>query len=315
MIKKQEVIKLQKPIRLALIGAGMFVKHMHIPNILKLQEYYKIHCISDLMIDNAKEVSVLDDQDVDMVLIGTRHDSHAKLTVEAARKGKAVFVEKPIGLTHNEVDEVIDTIKETKVPYLVGHNRRYAPFIKKAKDIIRDRKNPAIINYRVNAGYLPPEHWAVNFKIGGGRIIGEGCHMIDVTNYLLDSKVEKYFVESITPALGKYSNMDNFTVTMKYMDGSIGTLTYTALGHGKMPKEYIEIFSEGKSIMINDYKQFILFDDLKEETEFDQILKGHYDQILDFARFVLGEKNLDVTLDDMETAARISIDIDANLRK
>jgi len=257
----------------------------------------------------------LDDDEVDVVLICTRHNLHAPLTIEAAEKGKAVFVEKPIGLTHKEVYEVLDAIKSTNIPYIIGYNRRFSPTIKRAKELIKSGNSPVFINYRVNAGYLPSDHWAVGFKEGGGRIIGEACHMFDVINYLVGSKVTDYCVNTIESHQSKYSNSDNIAVILKYENGSVGTLTYTSMGSSKMPKEYIEIFYEGKSLIVNDFKELILFDEIQEKISYDHVVKGHYEEMLDFAKFLLGEKQLEFTLEEMESAARISIDIDLLVRQ
>ena len=184
-----EVAALKKKtgvINVAVIGAGSFAKSVHLPNLQKLSHLYSIRAIVSATGSNAKETAkqfgaaycstnyrdVLADDDVDMVLICTRHNLHANLAIEAARAGKAIFLEKPMALNQEELDKLVAVLKETKVPFMVGFNRRFSPAAVRVKAFIQNRQNPIIVNYRVNAGHIPPDHW-IHGEEGGGRIIGE----------------------------------------------------------------------------------------------------------------------------------------------
>ncbi len=141
---------------------------------------------------------ILNDPNVDMVMICTRHNLHAQYSIEAMKKGKAVFVEKPMALNKKEMEEVFKTIQKTGVTYLVGFNRRFSKYAVEIKKHIKKRTNPMIINYHMNAGHIPLEHW-VHTEEGGGRIVGEGCHIFDLFDYFIGEEINSISVNSINP--------------------------------------------------------------------------------------------------------------------
>jgi predicted dehydrogenase len=219
-------LKKEGMINVAIIGVGGFAQNVHLPNMRKLANFYNIYAIVTRTGNNAKQAArrfkanycttdyqeVLKDDEVDMVLITTRHNLHAKMAVEAAQAGKAIFLEKPMALNNEELSELVKVIEETQVPFMMGFNRRFAPYTIKAKEIISKRQNPMIINYRVNAGYIPLDHW-VHTEEGGGRIIGEACHMFDLFNFFTNSGVESVHVSTISPKTADISSRDNFIAT------------------------------------------------------------------------------------------------------
>jgi len=265
-INSQFKLKSDK-IKIALIGAGSFAKGMHLPNLEKLKNFYDIYAIMSRTGSNATSIArqykakyattnyqeIIKDPNVDMVMICTRHNLHAQYSIEAMKKGKAVFVEKPMALNEKEMEEVFRTIQKTGVPYLVGFNRRFSKYADEIEKHIKKRINPMIINYHMNAGYIPLDHW-VHTEEGGGRIIGEACHIFDLFNYFVDSEIDSISVNSINPKTKNISSRDNVVVTSKYKEGSICTLTYTALGDRSYPKESLEIYFDNKVITMNDYK-------------------------------------------------------------
>ena len=193
---------------------------------------------------------------MEAILIGTRHNQHASMVIEALQSGKHVLVEKPLALTQNELETIrrfYESNQRTPV-LLTGFNRRFSPFAQRAKELIANRTNPMIINYRMNAGYIPLDHW-VHSEEGGGRNLGEACHIYDLFTFLTNSKVVSVQSQSLAPKTDHYSSRDNFTATLGFEDGSVATLTYTALGSNEFPKEQMEIFSDGKVLMLDDYKQ------------------------------------------------------------
>ncbi|MFQ5584346.1 MAG: Gfo/Idh/MocA family protein, partial [Calditrichia bacterium] len=199
---------------------------------------------------------ILNDPKVDAMLIGTRHNQHASMVIEALRAGKHVLVEKPLALDRNEL-ETIRSFYEThpQAPVLLtGFNRRFSPFAQRAKELIQNRTNPMIINYRMNAGYIPLDHW-IHTEEGGGRNLGEACHIYDLFTFFTNSKVISVQAQPLTPKTDHYSSRDNFAATLGFEDGSVATLTYPALGSNEFPKEQMEIFSDGKVFMLDDYKQ------------------------------------------------------------
>jgi len=228
-------------INIAVVGAGSFAKSMHLPNLQRLSHLYHIRAIVSATGSNAEVTAqrfgadyastnyedVLNDPDVDVMLICTRHNLHARQAIQAIRAGKAVFLEKPMALNQAELNELVTVLKDTGVPFTVGFNRRFSPAAIRAKELIEQRTNPLIVVYRVNAGYIPLDNW-VHGEEGGGRIIGEACHMFDLFNYFTGAEVESIEVSAISPATEHISSRDNFVATLKYTDGSVCTLIYTA---------------------------------------------------------------------------------------
>lgn len=307
-------------IKVALCGVGGFAKGMHIPNLKKMSDKYEIYAVQSRTGSNAQSVAVannakysttdyqkiLQDKEVDMVMICTRHNLHAKMVTDAMNAGKAVFVEKPMAITVEEMEEVIVTARKTKVPFLVGFNRRFSKYARAAKKVLVNRKNPMIINYRMNAGYIPLDHWTQTEE-GGGRIIGEGCHIFDLFNYFTDSKAESVSVNKITPQTDHVSCADNCVVTVKYEDGSVCTLTYTGQGHKDYGKEFCEIIVDGMVITIDDYKSItgygVKVRDIKSATPD----KGQYEELLAFYKVMKAKKQYPIPLWQLEQATRISL--------
>ncbi|MBA7682310.1 Inositol 2-dehydrogenase/D-chiro-inositol 3-dehydrogenase [subsurface metagenome] len=310
-------------INVALIGAGNFARSAHLPNLQKLSNLYHIHSIVSRTGSTAKEIAkqykanycttdykeVLKDEEVDMVLIATRHNLHAPMAMEAAKAGKTIFLEKPLALNQEELNELVTVLQQTQVPFMVGFNRRFSPCAVRAKEVISKRQNPIIVNYRVNAGYILIDHW-VHTEEGGGRIIGEACHMFDLFNYLTDSSVESVTASAITPRTANISSRDNFTATLKYLDGSICTLTYTALGAREAGKEYIEIYADGKTLIIDDFKTLRILGLKTKGINSNVSQKGHREELIEFAKYIKGQTDLPISMEQMVSATVVSFSVD-----
>lgn len=198
---------------------------------------------------NYKEI--LADKDVDIVIITTRHNMHARMVCEGLRAGKHVFVEKPLCLNREEFDEVVKAYEESGKTVTVGFNRRFSPFAEKAKKLVGDA--PMNIVATMNAGFIPPEMWVHDLEVGGGRIIGEACHFIDLCSYLTGSKVKSICMN----ALGENpeENTDNASILLKYENGSTAVINYFANGSKSYPKERVEVFSQGKVLVIDNWRK------------------------------------------------------------
>lgn len=319
ILVNKEFIKKAGKINVAIIGAGEFAKGVHLPNLKKLKDIYNIYAIMSRTGNNAIAIAeeygakyattdyslILDDDEVDMVMICTRHNLHSEMALQAMKKGKAVFIEKPMALNEEELEEVLKTIEETKVPYTVGFNRRFSKYAVEAKKHVKNRINPMIINYQMNAGYIPLDHW-VHAVEGGGRIIGECCHIFDLFNYFTDSEVYSISVDNITPSTKNISLRDNLVATLKYKDGSICTLTYTALGNNKVSKEFCQIYYDGKIIIIDDYKELngygIKVTNVKSLTSD----KGQCEELIEFSKAIKSGENYPIPLSKLEEATRVS---------
>jgi predicted dehydrogenase/threonine dehydrogenase-like Zn-dependent dehydrogenase len=316
-------------INIGLIGAGSFTKDMHLPNLEKLKSIFNIYAVCSK--DGAEAASVanqygasfsttdyreiLKNDDIGMALITTRHDLHARIAIEALNAGKAVFVEKPMALNDEELDEIIETIKKTKMPYTVGFNRRFSPYAEAAKGLVNNRVSPLIINYTMNAGFIPKEHW-VHTEEGGGRNIGEACHIYDLFNYLTDSVVEHVCAFSITPKSGQFLLNDNFCATLKYCDGSVCNLIYTALGAKSAQKEKMEIYYDSKMISLSDYKELKLYDQSEKTIKKGLQDKGHMEELRRFGQALLdkSENNI-IPIPGLAWATGVSFEVERQIKQ
>lgn len=258
----------KRKLRVALIGAGNFAKGMHLPNLQQLNTLFQIQAIMSRTGHNANSCArqygarysttnyteILNDPEIDAIILCTPHDQHADQVIQALLANKHVYVEKPLAMNATELQQVAQAIQPTACPIVMtGFNRRFSPHIQHLKQVLAKRHSPIIINYRLNGGYIPLNHW-VHSPHGGGRNIGEACHIYDLFTFLIDTEVDQITATALTPTTDYYLSQDNFIATCHFKDGSIATLTYTALGSSKYPKETFEVFFEGCVAYLSDYK-------------------------------------------------------------
>lgn len=273
--------------RIGIIGAGNFTKMTLMPALKKvgasvsfissagglsaksLANKYSIqYCTTDYR-------EILKSEEVDLVMITTRHDLHAQMAIEAIRSGKSVFVEKPLALNQAELTSVIGAYNDNKGRYSihVGFNRRFAPTSVKAKELLNQSVSPINMIATMNAGFIPPEIWVHDLKIGGGRIIGEACHFIDLMIYLSGSLVTEVHMSAL--GIDYQENTDNAIITLKFQDGSQGVINYFSNGSKSYAKERVEIYQDNKTLVLDNFKSltgygFKGFSSLKTGLE-----KGH----------------------------------------
>jgi len=262
-------------IRMALIGAGSFARSSHLPNIQKLSDIFHLRAVVNRTGPSVKAVGkqfgadyvstdpedVLTDPEVDAVLIATRHHLHGSLVLAALKAGKHVLVEKPLTLSKNELDDLQKFYVEgitvagghSKPILLTGYNRRFSPHLQQMHQLLERRTAPFIINYRMNAGFIPSEHW-VHGPEGGGRNLGEACHIYDLFTFLADAEVTSLSVHAIKPSARHYGRNDNFVATFSFADGSVANLVYTSLGHNNVHKETADLYVDGKIAILDDYR-------------------------------------------------------------
>lgn len=309
-------------IRVALVGAGGFAQGMHLPNLIKLRDKYELRWIISRTGSTAKIVAkqyevplvgtdyeaALNDPEVDMVIIATRHNLHAGMTLKALQARKHVFVEKPLALNEAEL-ALIESFymdgADKKPVLMTGFNRRFSQPVVKAKEILQGRSGPLMISYRMNAGYLPREHW-VHGKEGGGRNIGEACHIYDLFNYLTDANVSKVEATPIGGHSTHLKNNDNFSATVAYDDGSACNLIYTALGHTDYPKERMDIFGEGKVISMDDYRSLSVTGMKGADWRSQTPNKGQLDELRSLAACLREGKPWPISLEQQLSATHIS---------
>lgn len=306
-------------INVAVVGAGGFARAIHLPNLRKLKDKFNIYAVVSRTGYNAKLIAkqfgaryattdyneILEDKNVDLIMICTRHNLHASMAVKALKAGKAVFVEKPMAINEQELDELVKVINETKKPFLVGFNRRFSKYAIEAKRHIEKRINPMIVNYQMNAGYVPLDSW-VHGEEGGGRIIGEACHIFDLFNFLADSEVCEVSVNNISPKTENVSQMDNVVITLNYKDGSVCNLIYTSLGNSSYPKERCQIFFDGKVIVIDDYKKIMGYGVGVKNIKTNIQDKGHYEELVEVADCLKDSQEMPIGLQQMIQATELS---------
>ena len=199
--------------------------------------------------------NIIENPDINTVFILTRHNTHARLVIEALQAGKNVFVEKPLALNQEELAAIRDEVqKSNNHQFLVGYNRRFAPLGKTMQQLVRQRTQPIVAIYTINAGFIPPDHWTQDPLVGGGRIIGEGCHFIDFLRFLVGHPITDISSRTMLSTKIPVSTPDTVTMTLTFSDGSLGIVHYLANGSPQFPKERVEIFSEGRVLTLDNFK-------------------------------------------------------------
>ncbi|MBM4285838.1 MAG: zinc-binding dehydrogenase [Deltaproteobacteria bacterium] len=249
-----------------LIGGGMFTKNVLMP-ALKTVPGVSLAAVATTTGVTAHHLAkkygfaaattdyrdILEDPAIGSVLITTRHNSHARLVCEALAAGKHVFVEKPLCLTLAELEEIEAACDGARL-LMVGFNRRFAPLAVRLKEALARRTAPLVMTYRVNAGFIPPEHWIHDPEVGGGRLLGEVCHFVDFLHFLTDSRAAGVTVAAMGGETGKYRADDNLCLTLTFQDGSLGQILYTAAGPKAFSRERVEVFGEETAGVIEDFR-------------------------------------------------------------
>jgi predicted dehydrogenase len=293
----------QKPdtVKLGVLGAGLFANATLLPALKKVKDVELVGIASSGGLHAAHsgkkfgfryacsdEAQILNDPDINTVLILTRHDSHADLAVRALQAGKHVFVEKPLAVNSDQLAEVSNQMSVSsgsssaqRVPrpiLTVGFNRRFAPLAQQLYDSLATRQEPLFMHYRVNAGYIPLNHWLHDPEQGGGRIIGEGCHFIDFLTFLAGSAPVSVSAAAL-PDGGKYRE-DNVSMTFTFADGSIGVVDYLANGDKSFPKERVEVFCGGLVAVLDDFRVLETVRNGKKKTaKLWSQDKGHFNEM------------------------------------
>jgi len=198
--------------------------------------------------------TVFADSSIDALVISTRHNSHASMVVDALKANKHVFVEKPLCLTLGEIASVRDALSQSRGLLMVGFNRRYAPQVQKIKSMLSSRSGPISLNISVNAGAIPTDHWTQDMLVGGGRIVGEACHFIDLARFLTGSEISHF--SSVTM---KEATADTAALSLGFADGSIASIQYFANGNKSLPKERLEVFSNGAVLQLDNFRKLTGF--------------------------------------------------------
>jgi predicted dehydrogenase/threonine dehydrogenase-like Zn-dependent dehydrogenase len=271
-----------------IIGAGNFTSAMILPCLKKTSA--KLKYISSaagltgttlakkykILASTTDNSLILSDNDVDLVMITTRHNSHARLVVDALNAGKNVFVEKPLALSQEELDMIIDAYKSSGKTVTVGFNRRFAALAIQMKKVLASADSPMNIVATMNAGFIPDKIWVHDSEVGGGRIIGEACHFIDLISYLAGSKVKSICMNAL--GIHPKENTDNASILLKYENGTNAVINYFANGSKGYSKERIEVFHQERTLVLDNWRSLKGFGFRNFSSSSSSQDKGHQNQ-------------------------------------
>lgn len=305
--------KTEGGICLGVLGAGNYAQAVFLPVVKKTGKVH-LKCIATasglsashaakkfgFLSASATEADVLEDEEINTVLILTRHQQHARQVLQALKNKKSVYCEKPLAICESEIVDIEKQLLKKDTPLLtVGFNRRYAPLAVKLKDFFGTQSEPMNIDYHINAGFLPANHWLHDPLQGGGRIIGEGCHFIDFMTFLAGSLPVSVSAHAL-PDGGKYQQ-DNCVVTIRFANGTLGTMTYLANGNKSFAKERVEVFSAGKIGVLDDFRSLELVSETKR-TVFRSPMKqdkGHQSAWENFIKAINQGENPPIPYDQL----------------
>ena len=318
----------REKISMGIMGAGAFVQAMHLPTLKAMSDHIHVRWIcartglsargSSMELEGCQITTdyqdLLKDDKNHVVLIGTRHNTHAELSLQALRAGKGLFIEKPMCLTPDEYEAICAAVEQSDAPFMVGYNRRFSPFVQRICKDVSDRVHPLMIQYTMNAGYLAPNHWTQGEE-GGGRLMGEACHIIDVFRAVVGRPVKEISCHSIESSSEALSTGDNFSLTLSYEDGSVANLVYTALGHKSHPKETMKVFCDEKIWDMNDYQSMTIHGPKEEQLALKKQDKGHAEEMRVFQKAISQKQRFPIPWDQLKEVWETSYHADQICRK
>jgi predicted dehydrogenase/threonine dehydrogenase-like Zn-dependent dehydrogenase len=254
---------------IGIIGAGNFTASVIAPTLVKLKANIKYIASSKglsgtilakkygIQTSTSDIHTILNDADISGVVISTQHHQHATQVIESLKANKHVFVEKPLAMNKTEIAEIELAYSGSKASIMVGFNRRFSIYSNKAKSLLGENPHPINVVVTVNAGLIPSSHWTQDLLTGGGRIVGEVCHFIDLISFFTGSEITKVVMNAQGKSPAR--NTDNASILLKYLNGSQGVINYFSDGNKSYPKERIEIYSQGRNIVIDNFRKMTVF--------------------------------------------------------
>jgi predicted dehydrogenase/threonine dehydrogenase-like Zn-dependent dehydrogenase len=305
-------------IRLGVIGAGSFARAVHFPTLRRMADRFSISAVATrsglsaataareagAAVSTADYRELLTRDDVDAVLIATRHDQHARLAMEALAAGKAVFLEKPLAIEPGELAAVLAAVEASGLPFMVGFNRRFSAGAALLRERLAAHAAPAVVEYRVNASRGGSGDWS-RTEEGGGRAVGEACHMLDFLHAVLDQPLDQL---QAMPRPGADADA-NFSVQLRFRDGSLAHLLYTTLGHAALPKERIEAFLGDEVVLIDDFRTADVLKSGLRTRRREKIDKGYRDEWAAFHRACTAGPPFPIPLEQLRSVAEASFRI------
>lgn len=316
-------------INIGMIGAGNYTRNTILPIIKKIDSLNLKSIATETGI-SAKDAQikygfenvyteitkVCEDPEINTVIVATRHDTHAGFVAEALKNKKNVFVEKPLALSLRELENIEDCYSKSGAILMVGYNRRFSPHVVQIKRFFKDRQSPLALNYRVNAGMIPNDHWYQDPVKGGGRIVGECCHFVDVVQFITEEEPIRVFAESLSTENRILNNDDTANLLIKFSRGSIATINYFSCGDTTYPKERLEVLGENSIAVLDDYKTLELIRNGKKKVIKTRGQdKGHKEEFKAFFAAVSGKAASPITFDDMKNATLVTIAATESFKK
>ena len=261
--------------------------------------------------------AVLADTSIGTIVVATRHDSHASYACRALKAGKHVFVEKPLALNAEELARVIATHRSrdaAKIPVdapilTVGFNRRFAPQVQRMKSLLDEMREPKSIIMTVNAGAIPRDHWVHDPLAGGGRVIGEGCHFIDLMRFLCGCPIVSVQATMMGGDSSTEIHDDKMSITLSFADGSFGTVHYLANGHRTVSKERLEVFCAGRVIQLDNFRRMsaVGWKTFRRLNLWQQD-KGHVDEVRSFLKAIESGGSPPIAIEELAEVTQASFD-------
>ena len=310
----------------ALVGAGTFARSVLLPALSKTDGAALVSVVSAGGLSAAHVAKkygfrrattdfteVLSDESVNAVIIATRHNLHASQAAAALAAGKNVFVEKPLALDREGLEKVREAYVAAPRVLMVGFNRRWSPHAAAVKSLFSGTSRPLAINYRVNAGPVPPDSWIEDIEEGGGRVLSEVCHFIDLAAFLAGAVKSVYAVRA-TGAAASPDDSDNIAVTLSFENGSVATIMYVSSGADTVPKERVEVSGAGRSALIDDFRRTTLYSAGKTRVVKTRARdKGHEAELREFVAAVKSGR-MPVPFEDVYAVAAATFAVDESLR-
>ncbi|HEV2227070.1 MAG TPA: bi-domain-containing oxidoreductase [Nitrososphaerales archaeon] len=314
-------------IQVALVGPGAFAKETMIP-LLRSSTDFNLRWLVSSSPLHAKQLErrynfggstcdykeVLSDKDVGLVVITAPNHLHFEMLSSALLAGKLALVEKPLCITREEFDKVKRIQEETKLPIIVGFNRRYAPLALEMKKRMKVMDGPFVVTYRVNAGFVPSNKWSQDPSQGGGRIIHECCHFFDFFNFLLGSNEPRISVGAAGITGANSVARDNISVTLEYPDGSLANLVYVAMGSKVMDRERVEVYGGKSSMVLDDFKELSFYAGAKDSIKLQRADKGHATELKEVAKLIHGRQSSIISTEEVFRATELTFRVDEAVR-
>ena len=313
--KQKSFVKKGKP-GIGFIGAGSFAQKYLLPNAQKIGNMIGVVTAQGNETWNVAQKygfekalgtddEIVKEDKIDTIFIATRHNLHAQQVIKSLKNGKNVFVEKPLCMNKRELEIIRELYEKKSCHLMLGFNRRFSPFIQKTVKLLGKNSRKAI-NYRINAGAIPPDSWVQDGDIGGGRIIGEVCHFIDLARFIAGDRITSLSAFNMEDSLNL---QDTLTINIRFANGSIANISYFANGSSTLKKEKLEVFSAGITVVIDDFKKMYLYGNSIKKFKLTNQDKGHSKEVELFLESIMNGKETPIPFNQIYESTKATFDV------